>query len=66
MLDTFQRFPFLEIIADPLDPQYKIKYTECVQERGSIRFERREFRVPMSEMVSIIEDIMRSVGVHGR
>jgi len=66
MDDIFQRFPHIEILADPLDPAYKIKCTECVKERGVVRFERREIRVPKYALESLIGEILLVTGIVGK
>jgi hypothetical protein len=66
MDDTFQKFPHIEILADPLDPVYKIKYTECVKERGVVRFERREIRVPKYALESLVGDVILMTGIVGK
>jgi hypothetical protein len=66
MEDNFRRYPFIEIIADPLDPEYKIKYTECVKDYCSIRFERREAKVSKSDMELLVDELMRRIRGDGR
>lgn len=61
MEDHFRRYPLIEITADPLDPEYRIKYTESVKDRSSIRFERREAKVPRSAIEPIVEELMRRI-----
>lgn len=54
----FEKYPAIEIIADAYDPRYKIKYTECVREFGTLRFERRERIVPKEKMEKIILELV--------
>lgn len=61
MEDHFRRYPVIEIIADPLDPEYRIKYTESVKDRCSIRFERREAKVSKATIEPIVEELMRRI-----
>lgn len=56
------RFLSVEIVADGLDPFYKVKYVERVEERSAIRFERREGNVKMSKVEELIEELIRRVG----
>jgi len=44
--DNFERYPALELVADALSPEYRIKLTECVEERGVVRFVRHEKSIP--------------------
>lgn len=37
----FEKYPNIEIVADPVELKFRITYTECVSERGVVRFERR-------------------------
>jgi hypothetical protein len=56
--DLFSRYPDFSISADPLDPVYRIRYTEVVKEHGVVRFERREKRVRKEDFRNIIKDIL--------
>ena len=58
MEDQFKRFPSIEILADVFEPIYRIKYIECVEESGVIRFVRREGRIPRDELESVLERII--------
>lgn len=51
---VFEKYPSVEIIADGLSPQYRIKYIECVNESGSIRFEKKERIVPKEELENLV------------
>jgi hypothetical protein len=65
MNETFQKYPNLEIFADPLDPVYRVKYTECVKERGVVRFEKREARVSREALEALVgEIVMVSALIH--
>lgn len=65
MEDCFKRYPDVEAFADPLDPVYRVKYTECVEERGAVRFVRRQVRVPKGEIESLLAEIVRKAGAFG-
>lgn len=39
--DFFEKFPSIEIVADPIELKYRVTYTECVSERGCVRFDRK-------------------------
>jgi hypothetical protein len=58
MEDVFEKYPYIEIVADPMAPQYRIRYTECVKEQGVIRFNRHERLVPKKDMEHLILDIL--------
>ncbi len=51
---VFDKYPSIEIVADAMSPQYRIKYIECVKESGSIRFEKRERIVPKEELENLV------------
>lgn len=59
MEDNFKRYPDVEVLADPFDAVYKVRYTECVEERGVIRFMRHQARVPKAELESLLVEIVR-------
>lgn len=52
--ETFEKYPIIEIIADAYEPRYKIRYTECVREFSTLRFERRERVVPKEKIEMIV------------
>ena len=56
--NLFHKFPDVEMIADAFDPIYKIKYTECVQERGTIRFDRKEKIVAKDKVENLIKELL--------
>jgi hypothetical protein len=58
--DIFERYPDIQITADPQEPKYRIKYTECVRERGSVRFEKKEKSVPRNALESFISEILNN------
>jgi hypothetical protein len=62
MAEVFDKYPSVEIVADAYEPQYRIKYIECVRSSGSIRFERFERIVPKDELEEII---LRVIGRNG-
>ena len=51
---VFDKYPSVEIIADAYDPQYRIKYIECVRDAGLIRFEKRERLVSKDELEHLV------------
>lgn len=59
MEDCFKRYPDVEVFADPFDPVYRVKYTECVEERGAISFVRHQARVPKDELESLLAEVVR-------
>lgn len=54
----FEQYPDLEMHADAFDPVYKIKYTECSNERGTIRFERKEKIVSKEKAQRILSELL--------
>lgn len=63
---TFEKYPDLEIIADPLDNLYKVKYLECIQERASIRFEKKEKVISREAIESLIGEIIFMINNFGK
>ena len=57
--NLFERFPDIRISIDPFEPKYKVNYTECVQERGAVRFEQREKTIPKEALQRLIEEICK-------
>jgi hypothetical protein len=56
--NLFEKYPDIELHADGFDPIYRIQYTECVKERGSIRFERKEKIVPKDKVVRLLSELL--------
>jgi hypothetical protein len=57
--NLFERFPDIRISIDPFEPNYNVKYTECVKERGAVRFEQREKIIPKEVLQRLIEEICK-------
>jgi hypothetical protein len=57
--NLFERFPDIHISIDPFESKYKVKYTECVKERGAVRFEQREKSLPKEVLQRLIEEICK-------
>lgn len=55
------RFLSVEIVADPFDPVYRIKYIEQVEERGAVRFEKHEGRVLKNDIDGLVAELIRKV-----
>jgi len=66
MEGAFEKHPSVEILTDPFSPEYKIKYVECVNERGSIRFLRREKKVAREFVESLVAELLEKAERHGR
>lgn len=64
MEDHFKRFPSVEILADAFDPIYRVKYIECVEELGVVRFVKHESRVPKEDLDGLVRSIVASAGRH--
>lgn len=54
----FEKYPDVQIISDPINQTYKVKYVECVEERGAIRFEKREKIVSKDLLESSVGEII--------
>jgi hypothetical protein len=63
---AFGRFLSVEIVSDAFDPIYKVKFIERVEDRGAIRFEKREGRVPRSEAEELVGELIRKVKLDAR
>lgn len=57
-LEFFQRFPSIEILADPFEPKYKMRYIECIKDSGSIRFEKREKSLDKSTVEEVLKRLV--------
>lgn len=64
MQDQFKKYPDIEIFADALDPVYKVKYTECIEERGSVRFVRHQKRLPRECIEHLLAEIVNKAESH--
>ena len=64
-LNTFEKFPSIEIAASGVEPCYRIRYIECVKERGAIRFERREKKVQKQFLEMLISQLIEEVNFNG-
>jgi hypothetical protein len=58
--NLFEKYPDIQITVDPFEPKYIIKYTECIKERGSVRFERKERTVPKQSLERLIWEILEN------
>lgn len=56
----FEKYPDIQITVNSFEPSYKIKYTECIKERGSVRFERKEKTVPRRSLERLISEILEN------
>jgi hypothetical protein len=58
--NLFERFPDIKISADPFSPTYRVKYTECVKEKGVVRFDQHEKTLPKESLQRLIEEICKN------
>lgn len=58
--NLFEKYPDIEMTADPFEPNYRIKYTECIKERNAVRFERKEKIVPKDRLGRLISEILEN------
>lgn len=58
--NLFEKYPDIQIVADTFEPNYKIRYTECIKERNSVRFERKEKTVPRESLERLISEILEN------
>lgn len=56
--EKFEKYPEVQIISDLVNQNYRIKYIECVEERGVIRFEKREKVVSKDLLESSVAEII--------
>lgn len=66
MKGAFTRFLSVEIVSDALEPVYRVKFIERVEDRGAVRFEKREGRVSKGEAEGLVEDLIRKVRLDAR
>lgn len=66
MEGAFNKFLSVEVVSDPFDALYRVKYIERVEERGAVRFEKREGVVPKSEGEDIVADLIKRVRLNAR
>ena len=62
MEDHFKRFPSVEILADAFEPIYRVKYIECVEESGVVRFVRHEGKIPKEDLREVILGLIERAG----
>jgi hypothetical protein len=58
--NLFEKYPDIEIKADPFEPSYRIKYTECIKEKNVVKFERKEKTVPKQALERLISEILEN------
>lgn len=63
-LNTFEKFPSIEITASGVEPCYRIRYTECVKDRGAIRFERKEKKVQKQFLERLVSQLIEEASLH--
>jgi hypothetical protein len=56
--NLFEKYPDVSIVADSFEPVYVVRYTECVKERGTVRFERKEKKIAKESIESLIAEIL--------
>lgn len=66
MEGAFNRYLSVEVVSDPFDAEYRVKYIERVEERGAVRFEKREGRIPRGEAEGLVEELMRMVRINAK
>lgn len=66
MNDAFDKYPNIEIVADGMDPVFRIKYMECVREGGALRFVKHELKVPKNKIERLVFDLIESARTNGR
>lgn len=66
MEGSFDRFVSVEIVSDPLDPVYKVRYIERIEEKGVVRFERREGRVTKGDIEGLVSELVGKVRLDAR
>lgn len=65
-LKAFERYTSIEIVPSATDPEFRVKYVECVVESGLMRFVRREKRVARDRVESLVGELMGVVAADGR
>ncbi|NBT57424.1 hypothetical protein EBT16_01435 [bacterium] len=60
--NLFEKYPDIQITADPFEPNYNIKYTECIKENHMVRFERKEKTIPKKSLERFISEVLENNG----
>jgi hypothetical protein len=58
--DLFERFLTYAYPLTLLSQNIRVKYTECVKERGVVRFEQHEKTLPKESLRRLIEEICKT------
>ena len=66
MEGTFERYPDIEMVADPADPVYRVRIVECVREGGLMRFEKRCLLVPRGDLEPLVSELVRKSKKYGK
>jgi len=66
MEGAFDKYPNVEIVADAMDPIYRVKFMECVKDGAVMRFEKMEFRVPRKRLESLLAEVIEVSRNYGR
>jgi hypothetical protein len=66
MEGTFDKYPNIEIVADAMDPVYRVKIMECVRDGRLVRFEKTELRVPRKTLESFVANLVGATMQRGK
>ena len=66
MEDTFGKYSDIEIVADAVDPIYRVRIVECVREGGLMRFEKRCLLVPRGNLEPLVSELVRKSKKYGK
>lgn len=58
--NLFEKYPDITIVADSFEPLYRVKYTECTKERGVVKFEKKEKKIPKQIIERLISEILEN------
>lgn len=58
--NLFEKYPDIQITADPFEPNYRIRYTECIKDKNTVRFERKEKTIPKNFLEKLISEILEN------
>ena len=57
-MEIFNKYPDVSINADPIDNNYRITYTEVVEDFGKYSFVRKKVKLSKQQIERIVERIL--------
>jgi hypothetical protein len=63
---SFENCSSIEILADETNAIYMVKTVECVEDKGLVRFEKAEMRVPKNKLEPLVLEILAVARNNGK